>query len=546
MIHCVLVWFLKPVPLLENDGTLDQQLEACRTMPQRAAACRSMPQHATASQNFLGDRWCLAERQGEREVKWNVLTAPAARSMRRRPGATRWTIKLCRALEQELKGHAAEGEAGPSTLARKVWKIVLDCDVTGADELKDRARERRRKERKREKRQRWKERKRRGKNKRRGSSSESDGSSSSSSTSSSSSGSSSSSSGRSSRARKKHTKSTAPGGKRHRGAQRRRNLEGHGISRQHRVHPAGRPPTLQKQALRGLGRLHRSTEVQMPGLQPGTLVLRQGRVGLRQRQGHQVTGGASASCPWWRPSNASGRQCGTAGAQGTMPVSCEASANPRWTGTWGPSRNFGGAPLPCHSRSFSTPRTRYQSPVRTVLLIHPSFSSTRTPESSFLMLPSPTFWAAMSPSSSSSTRLLSHGQGVGQHGSAAVHGGRRAHQSRVGSPGAGGTVLRTLPQSERSDHGPRRGQRAGLPGDQVPQRRATAGDGSVDGKVGRIPGAAQGKPWIPPRHPCVVSGDGRATQGTAQHPGPTLSSAVPELWFSSSGGVCVCVRACVP
>ena len=36
MIHCVLVWFLKPVPLSENDGTLDQQLEACRSVPQRA------------------------------------------------------------------------------------------------------------------------------------------------------------------------------------------------------------------------------------------------------------------------------------------------------------------------------------------------------------------------------------------------------------------------------------------------------------------------------------------------------------------------------
>ena len=42
--------FLKPVRLSENDGTFDQQLEACR----------SMPQHAAASQNFLGDRWCLA------------------------------------------------------------------------------------------------------------------------------------------------------------------------------------------------------------------------------------------------------------------------------------------------------------------------------------------------------------------------------------------------------------------------------------------------------------------------------------------------------
>ena len=36
MIHCVLVWFLKPVPLSENAGTLNQQLEACRSMPQRA------------------------------------------------------------------------------------------------------------------------------------------------------------------------------------------------------------------------------------------------------------------------------------------------------------------------------------------------------------------------------------------------------------------------------------------------------------------------------------------------------------------------------
>ena len=36
VIHCFLVWLLKPVPLSENDGTLDQQLEACRSMPQQA------------------------------------------------------------------------------------------------------------------------------------------------------------------------------------------------------------------------------------------------------------------------------------------------------------------------------------------------------------------------------------------------------------------------------------------------------------------------------------------------------------------------------
>ena len=57
MIHCVLVWFLKPVPLLENDGTLDQQLEACRSMPQHAAACRSMPQHAAACRSEPKFSW---------------------------------------------------------------------------------------------------------------------------------------------------------------------------------------------------------------------------------------------------------------------------------------------------------------------------------------------------------------------------------------------------------------------------------------------------------------------------------------------------------
>ena len=97
----------------------------------------------------------------------------------------------------------------PAPWRERFGIIVLDCDVPGADELNDRARERRRKERKREKRQRRKERNRRGKSKRRDSSFDDSGSSTSSGTNSSSSGSSLSSSGRSSRTRKKHTKSTA-------------------------------------------------------------------------------------------------------------------------------------------------------------------------------------------------------------------------------------------------------------------------------------------------------------------------------------------------
>ena len=67
--------FLKPVPLSENDGTLDQQLEACRGMPRHAAACRSMPQHPAASQNFFGDRWCLGIWKGHLAACRGWMTA---------------------------------------------------------------------------------------------------------------------------------------------------------------------------------------------------------------------------------------------------------------------------------------------------------------------------------------------------------------------------------------------------------------------------------------------------------------------------------------
>ena len=59
VIHSVLVWFLKPVPLSENDGTLDQQLEACRSMPQHATACRSVPRHAAAHRSEPKFSWGL-------------------------------------------------------------------------------------------------------------------------------------------------------------------------------------------------------------------------------------------------------------------------------------------------------------------------------------------------------------------------------------------------------------------------------------------------------------------------------------------------------
>ena len=61
-------------------------------------------------------------------------------------------------------------------------------------------------------------------------------------------------------------------------------------------------------------------------------------------------------------------------------------------------------------------------------------------------------------------------------------------------------------------------------------------------------------PSLPPPCPCRIHtlrqvGVVGLHQGVCPIPPPppggdALSSAVPELWFSSSGGVCVCVRVC--
>ena len=44
-------------------------------------------------------------------------------------------------------------------------------------------------------------------------------------------------------------------------------------------------------------------------------------------------------------------------------------------------------------------------------------------------------------------------------------------------------------------------------------------------------------------HPCL-SPPPLTKQSAPKNEGVILSSAVPELWFSSSGGVCVCMRVC--
>ena len=262
------------------------------------------------------------------KVKWNVLTVSAARSMRRRPGATKWTIKLCRALVQELKGHVAEGEAGPSTLARKVWKIVLDCDVTGANELKDRARERWRKERKRERND---------------------------------------NAGRNANGAERVSDETsalttagprppvAPAAafraprhprrgdhhERERSTQRApragRETTSRGAKKEKSGGARDPPPTPSSPCWVAAGTSNASD--QGPGKTAHTRQSPNATTATRHTGTSTWTSGATsktrapsdsriASCPWQRPSNASGGQCGTAGAPGTTPVSCVVSTNP--------------------------------------------------------------------------------------------------------------------------------------------------------------------------------------------------------------------------
>ena len=132
------------------------------------------------------------------------------RWLRKRPGAPRWTQKLCRLLEDLMEADETEEETDVGAIVYEVWKILLDCDKSGKDALKSKIKEHKKKQKHKEKKQRKKERRKekkgrksskRGKG-RRGSptstSSSSDSSSSDSDSGSSSSGSS-SSSGRSAR-----------------------------------------------------------------------------------------------------------------------------------------------------------------------------------------------------------------------------------------------------------------------------------------------------------------------------------------------------------
>ena len=85
------------------------------------------------------------EQDGTGWPKWNKLTASSARMLRKRAGDQRWTIHFCKALEWQPKTEAEADIPGPYSLANKIWKILLGCNVTGADDLKSEVKDKRKK-----------------------------------------------------------------------------------------------------------------------------------------------------------------------------------------------------------------------------------------------------------------------------------------------------------------------------------------------------------------------------------------------------------------
>ena len=51
-----------------------------------------------------------------------------ARWLRKRPGAPRWTQKICRLLEDLMEADETEAEADMGAVVYELWKILLDCD----------------------------------------------------------------------------------------------------------------------------------------------------------------------------------------------------------------------------------------------------------------------------------------------------------------------------------------------------------------------------------------------------------------------------------
>ena len=118
----------------------------------------------------------------EDELTYKEPSFKNARWMRKRPGALRWTGKLCRLLQRLMEAEESETVTEVSTIIDDVWQLLLDCDKSGKDavkakikEVKKRNKKKAKKQRRKEKKKEMKERRssRRGKGRRRSSDSDS-------------------------------------------------------------------------------------------------------------------------------------------------------------------------------------------------------------------------------------------------------------------------------------------------------------------------------------------------------------------------------------
>ena len=77
-----------------------------------------------------------------REMSYKHPGCCKARWLRKRPGAPRWTPKLCRLLERLIEEDETEVETDMGIVVEDTWKILLDCDKSGKDALKHKIKER--------------------------------------------------------------------------------------------------------------------------------------------------------------------------------------------------------------------------------------------------------------------------------------------------------------------------------------------------------------------------------------------------------------------
>ena len=137
---------------------------------------------AGAGEREGGGGPAAAEEDEEDELTYKEPSFKNARWMRKRPGAPRWTVKLCRLVERLMEAEESETATEVSTIIDDVWQLLLDCDKSGKDavkakikEVKKRNKKKAKKQRRKEKKKEMKERRssRRGKGRRRSSDSDS-------------------------------------------------------------------------------------------------------------------------------------------------------------------------------------------------------------------------------------------------------------------------------------------------------------------------------------------------------------------------------------